>query len=151
MTSRETVMIIEKPYLTVKLHERLLEVDFADGLRKELEDALEAKSAIRETVGFLFQSVVPLDVSLSDIESASVDKNGHVKITIPFRKDLLIPLKPDESKRLVEKLNQLIPVEKARAAKETVESEKRKKEVEPQRTRAQQTYRRTLARTRTQY
>lgn len=148
MASHEMVMVIEKPYLTVKLHERVLEVDFADGLRKEVEDALEANSAIRETLGFLFQSVVPLDVQLKDIESASLDSNGHTKIAIPFRKDLIIPLGSSDSKRLVEKLNQLVPVEKARAAKDILENEKRRRQVEPQRARGQETYRRTLARTR---
>ncbi len=147
MTSKETVLVIEKPYLTVKLHERLLEVDFAEGMRKELEDVLEAKPALRETIGFLFQTAIPLDVEIKDIESATVDKKGQVKVAIPFRKDLVIPLKPEESKRLVEKLKELIPKEKARAIKEQQESEKVKEAAEPRRAQAQtEAYRRTVLR-----
>ena len=61
--TKEIVMVIEKPYLTVKLHERLLEVDFADGLRSELERALEANTGLRETLGYLLQAAIPLDVA----------------------------------------------------------------------------------------
>ena len=60
----------------------------------------------------------------------SIDEKRRVKVVIPFRRDLLIPLKPDESRRLVEKLNELIPKEKARAAREAMESEKRRKTLE---------------------
>lgn len=123
-------MVIEKPYLIVKLHERLLEVDFADGLKSELESALEANTALRETLGYLLQATIPLDVALSEIESASIDKNGHVKVAIPFRKDLIIPIGSPDSRRLVEKLNELVPAEKARAVKEMQESEARKKALE---------------------
>ena len=151
MTS-EIVMVIEKPYLTVKLHERLLEVDFADGLRRELEGALEANTALRETLGYLLQAAIPLDVALRDIDSARVDKNGHVKVAIPFRKDLIIPLGPTDSKRLVEKLDQLIPADKARAVREMRESEARKKALEAQRGRVEgETVRRSLAKTKTPY
>ncbi len=147
MTSKETVLVIEKPYLTVKLHERLLEVDFAEGMRKELEDVLEVRPALRETIGFLFQTAIPLDVEIKDIESATVDKKGQVKVAIPFRKDLVIPLKPEESKRLVEKLKELIPKEKARAIKEQQESERVKGAAEPRRAQAQtEAYRRTVPR-----
>jgi len=135
--TKEIVMVIEKPYLTVKLHERLLEVDFADGLMSELEGALEANTGLRETLGYLLQAAIPLDVALSEIESATVDEKGHVKVAIPFRKDLIIPLGSNDSRRLVERLNQLVPAEKARAAREMQESEARKLALEETRARAQ--------------
>lgn len=142
-------MVIEKPYLTVKLHERLLEVDFADGLRRELEGALEAKTALRETLGYLLQAAIPLDVALSEIESATIDENGHVKVAIPYRKDLIIPLGSPDSKRLVERLNELVPAEKARAVKEMQESEARKKALEATRSRVEaDMLRRSVAKTR---
>jgi len=124
MGEEDVVMVIEKPHFKVKLHSSLLEVDLKEGVRKELEDVLEAKPALRESLGFLFQTIVPLDVPLKDIESAVVDKKGQVKITIPSRRDITIPLESKESKRLVDKLNELIPVEKERAERQRVESER---------------------------
>jgi hypothetical protein len=110
----ELIMEFDKPHFRVKLHSDILHVDLKEGFRKELEDVLESKPIIRETLGFLFQSVIPLDVMLRDIQSATVDKKGQVKIAIPRRKDLTIPLEEEESVKLVEKLNELIPIEKAR-------------------------------------
>lgn len=124
MAEEDVVMVIEKPHFKVKLHSTLLEVDLKEGVRKELEDVLEAKPALRESLGFLFQTIVPLDVPLRDIESAVVDKKGQVKITIPSRRDITIPLESKESKRLVDKLNELIPVEKERAERQREESER---------------------------
>ena len=123
-------MEIKKPHFTVKLHKTLLEVDLEKGVRKELEDVLETKPALRESLGFLFQTIVPLDVQLKDIESVKADKKGRVKITIPSRKDIIIPLKPNESKRLVEKMNELIALEKERAFRDEQESEKTRRALE---------------------
>ncbi len=130
MSTEDIVMEIKKPHFTVKLHKTLLEVDLEKGVRKELEDVLEAKPALRESLGFLFQTIVPLDVQLKDIESVKVDKKGRVKITIPSRKDIIIPLKPNESKRLVEKMNELIALEKERAFRDEQESEKTRRALE---------------------
>jgi len=124
MTEEDIVMVIEKPHFKVKLHTGVLEVDLKEGVKKELEDVLEAKPALRESLGFLFQTIVPLDVPLKDIESAVVDKKGQVKITIPSRRDITIPLASKESKRLVDKLNELIPIEKERAERQRAESER---------------------------
>jgi hypothetical protein len=41
--------------------------------------------------------------------------SGRVNIKIPHRRDIHIPLDPPESLRLVEKLKELIPIEKKRA------------------------------------
>jgi len=129
----EMVMVIDKEHFIVKLHTSLLEVDLKGGARKKLEDAIESHPRLRESIGLLFQTIVPLDVPLKDIEAAVVDKKGYTKIVIPRRRDLTIPLEPDESKRLVEKLNELIPVEKARAAQELRDEQKYEKELEPAR------------------
>jgi len=127
----DVVMVIKKPHFTVKLHKALLEVDLKEGMRKELEDVLEAKPILRESLGFLFQTAIPLDVPLKDIESVNVDKKGLVKIATPLRKDIVIPLKPTESQRLVEKMNELISIEKERVIRELQESEKAKRAFEP--------------------
>jgi len=134
MTVEDTVMVIDKPHFIVKLHKALLEVDLKEGVKKELEDVLEAKPGLRKSLGFLFQTIVPLDIPLKNIKSANVDKQGHVKIVVPSRRDIAIPLEPNESKRLVEKLNELIPIEKERAIQEIREAQKSEKEFEPKRT-----------------
>jgi hypothetical protein len=129
----EVVMNIDKPHFTVKLHTSILEVDLKEGARKKLEEALESHPHLRDNIGLLFQTIVPLDVPLKDIEAAIVDEKGRTKIVIPRRRDITIPLEPDESRRLVEKLNELIPIEKARAAQELRDSMKAEKELEPTR------------------
>lgn len=136
MTTKDIVLEIKKPSFTVKLHPNLLEVDLKKGLKKELEDVLEAKPILRDSLGLLLQTVVPLDMPLKDIESATVDKKGQVKIAIPHRKDIVIPLKKTESRRLVNKLNELIPVEKAKEIERVMASEKAKRERAPERAEA---------------
>jgi len=128
MSTENVIMVINKPHFRVKLHSNFLEVDLKEGLRKELEDVLEAKPILRDNLGYLFQHAIHLDVPLKDIESATVDKKGKTKITLPHRKDIIIPLKATESKKLVAKLNELIPVEKAKEVEKMLQSEKTKAE-----------------------
>lgn len=124
MNDEDIVMTIDKLHFTVKLRATQLEVDIKDGARQELEKLLEAKPAFRDSVGLLFQTAVPLDVRLRDIRSIGLDEKGRVKIDIPRRKDLTIPLDQEESKRLIDKLNELIPPEKERALKDAEEAKK---------------------------
>lgn len=130
MPAKDVVMTINKPHFVVRLHKTLLEVDLKEGIKKELEDALESSPKVRTVLGFLFQSIVPLDVPLRKIESVKVTKKGEVKIVIPSRKDVIIPLTPKESRRLVEKLDELIQVEKERAVREMEAEDKMLKELE---------------------
>jgi hypothetical protein len=130
MSTTEIVMTIDKPHFVVKLHKTLLEVDLKEGIKKELETALEKNAKIRSLFGFLFQTMIPLDVPLKKIDSVTVTENGQVKIVIPRRKDIVIPLDPNESQRLVDKLNELIPIEKERALEEEQAEEKALKELD---------------------
>jgi hypothetical protein len=124
MTTEDVVMVIDKPHFVVKLHTTLLQVNLKEGIRKDLEDVIEAKPILRDSLGLLFQTVIPLDVHLKDIQSVSINEKGHVKIAIPSRKDLVIPLNQNESRTLIEKLNELIPIEKERARMDQQESDK---------------------------
>jgi len=114
MATKDLIMMIDKPHFTVKLHQNLLEVDLKKGIKKKLEDFVEATPTLRGSLGFLFQNVIPLDVPLKDIESVEMDEKGQVKIVIPNRRDINIPLEPPESQKLIDKLNELIPLEKKR-------------------------------------
>ncbi len=118
MTTDDILMLIEKPHLRVKLHPRLLEVDLTEGLRKDLEDLAESRQAIRETLGFLFHTIVPLDVPLREIRSAGLDEKGRVKIVIPHHRDLHIPLAPEESRALLAKLDEAMSAERTRVLAE---------------------------------
>ncbi len=133
MSDEDIVMTIDKPHFVVRLHPTQLEVDLKQGAREELEKLLEAKPAFRDSVGLLFQTIVPLDVRLRDIRSVGLDEKGRVKIDIPRRKDLTIPLDQEESKRLIDKLNELIPPEKERAMKDAEEAKKTEKALKAQR------------------
>lgn len=124
MTTKDLVMVIDKPQFTVKLHQSLLELDLKEGVKKELEEVVEANSLLRGSLGYLFQNVIPLDVLLKDIESVNQDE-GNVKISIPRRRDITIPLDPVESKELVAKLHELIPIEKQREKERVIAYEKR--------------------------
>ena len=124
MASEDLVMVIDKPHFTVRLHSSLLEVDLKEGVKKELEDVVEANPILRGSLGLLFQSAIPLDVPLKDIELVTLDKKGRVKIIIPHRKDITVPLEPNDSKTLLNKLNELIPIEKQREKERISASER---------------------------
>jgi len=116
---KNPILTIDKPHFIVKLSEDVLEVDLKEGAKKELEDVAEAHPILRESLGVLFQTIIPLDVALSAIESAEVDDEGRLKVVIPLRRDIVIPLERDESTKLAEKLNELIPVAKLKEAEKS--------------------------------
>ncbi len=114
MPDKPAVFMLDKPHFQVKLHSDLLKVDLKDGALRELEKLAEARPALRDTLGWMFQTIIPLDVHLWEIEKVTVEPSGNVNIRIPHRKDIHIPLEPPEAERLVEKMNALIPIEKER-------------------------------------
>ena len=85
-----------------------------EGVRREIEKLAEARPILQETLGWMFQTIIPLNVQLWEIERAEVDAGGKVNLIIPHRRDLHIPLDPGDGRKLVDKLNELIPAEKAR-------------------------------------
>ncbi len=126
MSTEDLIMVIDKPLFTIRLHQNLLEVDLKEGAKKKLEDFVEANPTLRGSLGFLFQNVVPLDVALKDIESVEQDEKGQIKIAIPHRKDISIPLEPNESKKFISKLKELILAEKKREIERILALDKRK-------------------------
>jgi hypothetical protein len=113
---KEPILVIDKPRFIVRLHEDLLEVDLKKGARKELEDVIEGHAALRKSLGFLLQTVIPSDVALSEMDFVEVDETGQLKIVVPLHRDIVLPLSLDESRLLSEKLNELIPLAKTRKA-----------------------------------
>ena len=96
-----------------------------EGAKKKLEDFVEANPMLRGSLGFLFQNVVPLDVALKDIDSVEQDENGRTKIAIPHRKDISIPLEPNESQKFISKLKELVLAEKKKEIERILALDKR--------------------------
>lgn len=130
--SKQIVLFIDKPHFQVKLHTDILEVDLKEGMRKELEDLAESRPFLRDSMGWMLQTIIPLDVHLYQIEEVKHDNKGKLQIKIPGRRDIHIPLEPHEATQLTQKLNELIPPEKEKAR----QREKVRLEAERQRERA---------------
>ncbi|MEM3578373.1 MAG: hypothetical protein QXX51_08030 [Candidatus Bathyarchaeia archaeon] len=109
MSEKSVLVEIDKPHFTVRLYEKALIIDVKGTLKDEIEEALENKPILRETLGRIIGIFAPLHIRLSDIGSVSMDKMGSVKIHLPHHRDVVISLEPKEAKRLVNKLNELIP------------------------------------------
>jgi hypothetical protein len=130
VTSEKVILQIEKSQFIVKLDRDVLQVDLREGVMKELEDVLEATPDLRDNLGFLFQTLIPLDVSLKDIERVDSDENGVIKIIIPNRRDILLPLDVSEAEQFKIKLHELIPLAKQRYIERLLASQKAEEEVE---------------------
>jgi len=118
MKKSDFVLEFDKSEFIVKLSEYVLQVDLKKGVKKELEDILEQNPVLGNDLGFIFSAIVPLDVWLKDIEAVKVDKDGRTKLVIPHHRDITIPLEKDETKKLVDKLNKLIPLAKQKGLEE---------------------------------
>ncbi len=136
MPEKPVVLHIEKPHFEVKVHSDSLEVNLKEGAKREIEKLAEAKPILQETLGWIFQTIIPLNVRLWEIERVDVDSGGKVSLLIPHRKDLHIPLEPTDARRLADKLNQLIPIEKARELERIKNYEIAEREKDRERTEA---------------
>jgi hypothetical protein len=114
LVGKEPVMTIDKPDFIVRLYEDWIDVDLKEGFKERLENVIEKNPALRKTLGFALQTVIPSDVELCEIESVKVDNKGHLKLVIPRHVDIVLPLEMDEAQRLAEKLNELIPFAKTK-------------------------------------
>ena len=114
MPDKRVVFQIDRPHFEVKLHSDSLEVNLKEGVKHEIEKLAEARPILQETLGWMFQTIIPLNVRLWEIEQVEMDSGGKVNLKIPHRRDLHIPLDQADGRKLVDKLNELIPAEKAR-------------------------------------
>jgi hypothetical protein len=130
LVNEKVILQIKKNKFIVKLEQDVLQVDLLEGVMKELEDILETTPDLRDNLGFFFQTLVPLDVPLKDIDRVDSNENGIVKIVIPMRRDIVIPLRTSEAEQLVTKLNELIPLAKQRYVEKLIASQKAEEENE---------------------
>jgi hypothetical protein len=108
----DVVLEIDNPQFIIRLYEELLKMEVKGSVKNEIEEALENTPIARQTIGNILGLFVPLHVRLCDIDSVSMDKAGKVKLVLPHRRDLTIPLGTEDAKKLVSKLNELIPMAK---------------------------------------
>ena len=124
MPDSKVVLKIEKPHFTIRLYEDQMQVDMKGSVRNDIEEALENKPVLRQTIGALLGMFVPLHVRLSHIDSARMNDKGEVKLVLPLHRDFVIPLEPKEAKELVQKLNELIPEEKAKEVERLIKQQR---------------------------
>jgi hypothetical protein len=121
---------IDRPHFTVRVDESMLKIDLKGSVRNEIEEALENKPVLRETIGRILEMFIPLHVHLSGIDSVSTDKNGNVLMKLHHHRDVIIPLDRKDAEKLVSKLNELIPMEKHKELERIMREEKLQKAAE---------------------
>lgn len=125
----ETIKILEvkNPHFTIKLSDDLLKIDLKGSFKNEVEEALEHKPILKESIGRIFGIFVPLHILVSEIDSVHMDEKGKITVNLHHRRKIVIPLEHKENaEKLVEKLNQLIS--KARTEKIKEHAEKKRAE-----------------------
>jgi len=120
MSEAIAILKVENPHSVVRLYENLLRIDLKGSFKNEIEEALENKPVLKETIGGILGIFVPLHIRLRDIHSVNVDETGKVKINLPLHRNIVIPLEREDGERLAEKLNYLI----SKARQEDFESER---------------------------
>lgn len=116
MSESRVILKFEKQHFTITLDRSMLKIDVKGSIRSEIEEALENKPVLRQTLGAILGIFAPLHIRLSDIASVNADDKGKLKIVLPRHRDIMLPLDPKEAYTLANKLNDLIPVAKRRDA-----------------------------------
>jgi hypothetical protein len=113
------VLAVENPHFTIRLYEDLLRIDLKGSLKNEIEEALENKPVLKQTVGSILGIFVPLHIRVSEINSVHMDETGKIKVSLPHHRNIVIPLeRKEDAEKLVEKLNQLVSNAKTAEIKE---------------------------------
>jgi hypothetical protein len=126
----DLIMRIDKKSFSVMLYESLLKLEPNESIVHQLEEALENKPILKDIFGEILHIFAPFHVRLSQIDNVSADKKGNVRLIIPHHRDVAIPLSLEESRNLVDKLNELIPKEKERELERYVSQRRIEREAE---------------------
>jgi hypothetical protein len=129
MSSNTEVLRIDERHYAVRVYESSLKIDLKGSIKDEIEKALGNKPVLKESIGNILSVFVPLDVPLSDIDSAQTDEEGKVTIKLPRYRDVVIQLKPENARKLVDKLNQLAPAKREKA-REHISSEQKSQRID---------------------
>lgn len=124
MSGTKTILEIEGPHFTLRLYEDWLRIDLKGNTKNEIVEALENKPVLKQSIGNILEIFAPMHIHLSDIDSVHVDSLGKVKLVLPLRRDVTIPLGVNEAKNLVEMLNPLIAKEKEKETQRAIRERK---------------------------
>jgi hypothetical protein len=127
MSEAAVVLEIDEPHFTVRLYKNMLQIDLKGSFKNTIEEALENKPLVKETIGGILGIFVPLHVRLGDIDAVDMDETGKVRINLPHHRDLAIPLDLKNAKKLVDKLHQLIPEAKKKELERFIKEQKLRK------------------------
>jgi hypothetical protein len=136
-----TVIEVDDPHFIIKLSDSLLIIDLKGSFKNDLEEAIENKPVLKETIGKVLGIFVPLHIRVNDIDSVHLDSNGKIKVSLPHHRDIVIPLEhKEDAEKLFENLNQLVSkveAEKIQEIKARRRAEKEKIQESKVRTRAE--------------
>jgi hypothetical protein len=119
------ILVVKNPHFTIKLSADLLKIDLKGSFKNEVEEALEHKPVLKETIGRILDIFVPLHILVSEIDSVHMDKSGKITVNLHYHRKIVIPLEHKENaEKLVEKLNQLISKARTEKIKEHAEAKR---------------------------
>lgn len=108
MPKNTVVLEVEDPHFTIKLYDNLLKIDVKGSFKNEIEEALENKPVLKETVGRMLGLFVPLHIHVGDLDSVHMNEAGKIKVELSHHRSIVIPLESKvDAEKLVEKLNEL--------------------------------------------
>jgi hypothetical protein len=113
------VLNVENPHFIIRLYENLLGIDLKGSFKNEVEEALENKLIIKETIGGILGIFIP-HICLKDIDSVHMDETGKVTINLSYRRHITIQFESKHAEEFVNRLNQLKQKAKDREIKEHV-------------------------------
>ena len=141
MPKTVTAVEVEDPYFTITLSNSLLKIDLKGSFKNEVEEALENKPVLKETIGRILGIFVPLHIRVSDIDSVHLNETGKIKVSLSHHRNIVIPFeRKEDAEKLVENLNQLISkaeAEKIQESKARLRAEKEKIQESKVRSRAE--------------
>ena len=120
MSQAKTILEIDDPHFTLKLYEDRLKIDLKGNTKNEIVEALENKPVLRYSIGNILDIFAPLHIHLNEIDSAQMGSSGNVKLVLPWRRDVTLPLEANKAKMLVDTLNPLIAKEKEKEARRAI-------------------------------
>ena len=80
MPEATIVLEVEDPNFAIRLHGDILKIDLKGGLKNELEEALENKPVLKETVGKVLGIFVPLHLHVGDIDPVHIGSKWENQI-----------------------------------------------------------------------
>ena len=127
MPKATEILRIDRPHFTVRVYENVLRIDLKGSIKNDIEEAFENTPVLKQTIGSILEMFMPLHVHLSEIDSVRMDEKGKVVIKVPRHRDVVIPLEPRDAKRLVDRLNQLVPAAKEKELRRMIKEHRLQK------------------------